>query len=898
MSNELSREIDYDNQSMLLGHPTGLYTLFFAEMWERFSYYGMRALLVFYMIKGFLSYTDGVAYTIYGAYGALVYMTPFFGGMIADRLIGARRAVILGGMLMAAGHLMMTIENKTMFFIALALLIVGNGFFKPNISTMVGSLYPLKSPKRDAGFTIFYIGINLGAAMAPLLCGYVGETFGWHKGFGLATVGMLTGLAVFIAPTIISQLLLFISVAAATANLVDFASIESIQQYAWINDLYAGLPLSLWISVGTMVLAGVFAFISLGKREDNNKMETGIVSRILTQIMVLTGSGGIAYAMVTYHPSNGIITIVFYLMAAVLMLSAIISCIALFKSGLPGNSGLPPSREALKGRKFGVTNEWAVYIGALIAVPVFMLFVSGFEPLFGAKGGVRLIPESFVTGMQDSDSPVMTVLATVVGEISRPAGLILMVAGLGAFLYVLKSIFTLTSVERQRMYVVMVLTFFSMLFWSFFEQAGSSVNNFTDRNVDRVVDETMTVGDADAGKEIQIRIPIDSQKEELKDLDVLTQEFLGYENGDPAMKDLIAKSIRLVERVKIERREKDKEYSAEVDDAKTQLINTVWSEFKPADKPEADPEEKDDSEEAHEEKKMTPEQKAAAREAAKAQKEKLKARVQELVDGSSVLKPEDDAQKDLLVSQLIDRIGAEGTVASILKEKRLTMTGLTYLREYVTSEVIHAPIEEQSLTWKFTKQNAGMSVGGSEIPASVFQAVNPIYILVLGLVFSLLWSFLANRGIEPNTPVKFALGLIQLGMGFGCFWWGATTASSEGMVSLVWLMAGYLFQTTGELCLSPVGLSMVTKLSPKHLVSTVMGTWFLSTAFSQFLAAIIAQFTGVSHGGGGGTIPVPTETFKVYGDVFQIIGVSAVVSGLICLVLAPILHRWMHEDKE
>jgi len=202
MSNELSREIDYDNQSMLLGHPTGLYTLFFAEMWERFSYYGMRALLVFYMIKGFLSYTDGDAYTIYGAYGALVYMTPFFGGMIADRLIGAR-------------------------------LIVGNGFFKPNISTMVGSLYPLKSPKRDAGFTIFYIGINLGAAMAPLLCGYVGETFGWHKGFGLATVGMLTGLAVFIAPTIISQLLLFISVAAATANLVDFASIESIQEYAW-----------------------------------------------------------------------------------------------------------------------------------------------------------------------------------------------------------------------------------------------------------------------------------------------------------------------------------------------------------------------------------------------------------------------------------------------------------------------------------------------------------------------------------------------------------------------------------------------------------------------------------------------------------------------------------------
>ena len=184
----------------LFGHPTGLYTLFFAEMWERFSFYGMRALLLFYMIKGFLGYGDRDAYAIYGAYTALVYMTPLFGGMLADRLLGARRAVVLGGLLMAAGHLMMSAENDVAFFLALALLIVGNGFFKPNISTMVGSLYPQGSPKRDTGFTIFYMGINLGAAMSPLLCGYIGETYGWHYGFGLATLGMLTGLAVFVAP--------------------------------------------------------------------------------------------------------------------------------------------------------------------------------------------------------------------------------------------------------------------------------------------------------------------------------------------------------------------------------------------------------------------------------------------------------------------------------------------------------------------------------------------------------------------------------------------------------------------------------------------------------------------------------------------------------------------------
>ena len=186
-------------QPTLFGHPTGLFALFFAEMWERFSYYGMRALLLFYMIKGFLGFGDNEAYAVYGAYTSLVYAAPFIGGILADRLLGERKAVIFGGLLMAAGHLFMTIENSVTFFLALALLIVGNGFFKPTISTIVGSLYPEGSTRRDGGFTLFYMGINLGAAMSPLLCGYVGETYGWHYGFGIATLGMLVGLAVFVA---------------------------------------------------------------------------------------------------------------------------------------------------------------------------------------------------------------------------------------------------------------------------------------------------------------------------------------------------------------------------------------------------------------------------------------------------------------------------------------------------------------------------------------------------------------------------------------------------------------------------------------------------------------------------------------------------------------------------
>src|SRR6187399_1995260 len=203
----------------LFGHPVGLYTLFFAEMWERFSFYGMRALLLFYMLKGFLHYGDQNAYAVYGSYTALVYMTPFFGGMLADRLLGARRAVVTGGLLMAAGHLVMTIQTDSAFYFALALLIAGNGFFKPNISTIVGSLYPEGSPLRDGGFTLFYMGVNLGAALSPLLCGYIGETYGWHRGFGLATIGMLTGVAVFVAPSIVSQLAMAIVAIIATLNI-------------------------------------------------------------------------------------------------------------------------------------------------------------------------------------------------------------------------------------------------------------------------------------------------------------------------------------------------------------------------------------------------------------------------------------------------------------------------------------------------------------------------------------------------------------------------------------------------------------------------------------------------------------------------------------------------------
>ena len=181
-----------------LGHPKGLFVCFATEMWERFSYYGMRALLILYLTKHW-EFTDATSYLIYGAYTSLVYIMPVFGGMLADQILGSKKAVTYGAILLVFGHLGMTVEsNEQIFYLSLALIVSGVGFLKPNISTMVGALYEEGDPRRDSGFTIFYMGINIGAFTATLLCGYLGEEVGWAYGFGAAGIGMLFGLIIFL----------------------------------------------------------------------------------------------------------------------------------------------------------------------------------------------------------------------------------------------------------------------------------------------------------------------------------------------------------------------------------------------------------------------------------------------------------------------------------------------------------------------------------------------------------------------------------------------------------------------------------------------------------------------------------------------------------------------------
>ncbi len=690
----------------IFGHPAGLFTLFFAEMWERFSYYGMRALLTFYMIKGFLGLNDTAAYQIYGAYTALVYMTPYFGGMLADRLLGRRRAVVLGGLLMAAGHLLMTIENRTMFFTALAFLIVGNGFFKPNISTMVGELYPKASDRKDAGFTVFYMGINLGAALSPILCGYVGETFGWHYGFGLATGGMLIGVAIFIMPTRVTQFL------------IGFGALSTSIALPFLQDT-------------------------------------------LIQLIVRL------------------------LMAIVLLAAGAIAVRALSIGAIPEWVGAPPSMERLRTKVLGfIPADMAVYLGSILSVGIFAFIV----------------------------------------QERQVAAIVLNGVGIIAFGYLLfEAIFRCQKVDRERLFVVVVLAVFHASFWAFFEQAGTSLNNWTDRNIDRVV-ESKTIAADQVGAQMRFRIDLKTTDSELSTLPPLTQEQLGQQNDDPAFKATVVEAIRQVEA------------------------------FRNARRPE---------------------------------------------------------------SERVNQADIDNLLARVKDEPLFTMTGLFYLRE--TAQLESRPDNFKSIGWTVASSNVGMGVAHSEIPATEFQAANAVYILLFGLVFSALWTFLSRRDMNPSAPVKFALGLGQLGIGFMVFYAGALSADGRGMSSMAFLLIGWMLVTTGELCVSPVGLSMVTKLAPRRLVSTVMGVWFVSITYGNYISGLIATltspsqgdqsklaalgqaiidiFTGGGHGGGGlQMIPPPQQTVATYGDVFGLIGWIALGAALICFLLSWTLNRWMHPE--
>ncbi len=544
-----------DSAGTFLGHPKGLFVLFFAEMWERFSYYGMRALLILYLTKHWL-FDDSDAGIIYGAYTALVYITPVIGGYLADKYLGQRKAVLFGAILLTLGHIFMAFEGEPaagtennpfvfVFWLALALIIVGSGFLKANISVIVGQLYPRTDVRRDGAYTIFYMGINLGAAIGALLCGFIGETYGWAYGFGLAGIGMLAGLVVFV----------------------------------WGKPLLLGRgepPAILEKSKELAIYGFGFALVAL----------CWIAIQYQDAVGVFLGTFGAA--------------LVCYVLA-----------IATFQ--LPYGSYAAAPKPAIYS-----------YVGLSALLVVSMFFV--------AMGNT---------------------------EARLPA-----VIGLGGVLSVMiLQMIAKTDHDRDRIVAAMFLIIVSIVFWALFEQAGSSLNLFTDRHVDR---------------------------------------------------------------------------------------------------------------------------------------------------------------------------------------------------------------------------------GG--VPASVFQSINAIYIILLAPVFATLWTWLGQRGMDPSTPMKFGLGVIQVGLGFLVLVWGANSVGVDIPTPVIFIFLIYLLHTTGELCLSPVGLSAMNRLAPAQIASLIMGTWFFASATGNFAAGLIAAATGAEGVG-------DASGKEVVLDVYYTVGIYAIGIGVAVMVISPMIKKLMHLDS-
>ena len=563
----------------LRNHPRGLYVLFFAEMWERFSYYGMRALLIFYLTQHFL-FDDKFAQGEYGAYTALVYLVPLIGGIAADKWLGTRKAVLFGALLLVAGHFTMGIEGRpavqtltvsghtyefvstgrmenrqaclkagdgcyqvgpaadgglaikgmptgwalpqvlpkgsyafgvahrdpvtsNIMYLALSLIIMGVGFLKANISSIVGQLYEEDDPRRDPGFTLYYYGINLGAFWASLLCGYLGVSVGWWAGFGLAGVGMLAGFVVFII----------------------------------------GKP---WLQ----------------------------------------------------------------------------------------GRGEPPDPVKLKKKVIGPINtEWLIYLLGLAGVAVVWVLVQRYETVGVVLGG----------------------------------GSVLVLAYLVWFM-----VTKCTPMQRERLMLAMVLIVGWMIFEILFEQAGSSLNQFAERNTQPKL----------------LGVPVSA--------------------------------------------------------AQTQMFNAGW-------------------------------------------------------------------------------------------------------------------------------------------------------ILIFAPVFAWVWMKLGKIGRDPNPVVKFGFALLQVGAGFGVLVWAANFADSTWRVPMAFLAFAYLLHTTGELCLSPVGLSEMTKLAPMGLLSTLMAIWFLAASWGQYLAAVIARLTAQETV--AGQVLDPAAALRNYTHVFGVIGLGGAAAGLVFLVASPWLKKWAHAHE-
>lgn len=582
-----------------LGHPIGLYVCFGTELWERFSFYGMKYLLLLYLTKYHL-FTDTAGFDVLGAYAGLVYALPVIGGLIADRYLGMRKAVVFGGILLSLGHLLMAVEGHqainyaagtvlaadlqlasgqilaagtvlqesimfrdtaalNVFYFALALIVMGVGYLKPNISTIVGKLYGEDDPRRDSGFTIFYMGINIGSFFATLVCAWLGETYGWKYGFGAAGIGMILGLFTFL----MGQKYLY--------GHADPSDPESLTE-----KIVGPVNREWFIYLASLPFLGLIWMVVQNEP---------VVHVTQNAFLIVAIVGIILYSMI-YRKTESSNTIAYTMAGLAIVLGLL---------GVFVETGFIPASEAVA--------EGAIYsaIGMIVAFVIY--------------------------GFKTHNSP-----------------------------------------EFGRTVSLMVLILSTVVFWALFEQSAGSMTLFADRVVDR-------------------------------------------------------------------------------------------------------------------------------------------------------------------------------------------------------------------------------EVGGFTFTAGQFGSLNAGFIMLLSIPFAALWVWLAKHNLEPNTPVKFALGILQAGLGFGALVFGAQHPDQTGHVAAIWLVLAYLLHTTGELCLSPVGLSAVTKLSISRVVGVSMGTWFLATALSETVATRLGKLAAIDVSAGESDL---ASSIATYSNLFEFLMWVGIGAGVFMLLISPLIKRGMH----
>lgn len=392
---ELSHHLDKRGvyNSLVLGHPAALFVLFFTEMWERFSYYGMRALLVVFLVseitKGGWGWTNAEAMSLYGWYTMLVYATPLIGGMIADKLTGFKKAILIGALLMTLGHASMAMEgfNQNFFFLGLLLMILGNGMFKPNISSMVGQLYPDTSPKKDSGYTIFYMGINAGAFLGSLLCGYLGEKIGWHYGFGLAGVFMFFGMLQFYFGQKIFGLI---------GNQPEKKSVEK-QVEEEVDDTPKHVVRDRLFVVGVLMVASIFFFLAFEQAGGS----LSIFAKDYTQ-RVLEGTAAVSFkwidAALTIFPIVVVTFVLYSLARKVFKQFPLTIFFTLLSFASIAVLGFWKVYREFTSLETEVTVSWFQILNAFFIVTFASLFSKMWEKYWNPSGPVKFAMGLFLVG--------------------------------------------------------------------------------------------------------------------------------------------------------------------------------------------------------------------------------------------------------------------------------------------------------------------------------------------------------------------------------------------------------------------------------------------------------------------------------------------------------------------